>query len=247
MMPLRLAFPAALLDLNKLSELSFIDYDDTHIKIGAMVRYSELLQSAEVGERIPLFAQALPFIAHEAIRNRGTMGGSIALADPAAEMPALLKALNATITIASTRGLRTIAADDFFLGIYETALNNDELVHSVTVPIANANQRFGFYELARRHGDYAMAGVAIAAQSVEPYAGLRMVFFSIGDYALRAPAAEAALNGKFQDDAIAIQQAQDALLSLEFNEDLNASGNMKAHLSGVVMRRALQSMRMEQH
>jgi len=135
MMHLRLAYPEVLLDLNRLSELDFINDAGSHIEIGAMVRYASLLKSELVRDRVPLFALAIPHIAHEAIRNRGTIGGSVALADPAAEMPAVLKALDATIVVISKSGKRSIAADDFFLGIYETALQPDELVHTIKRPI----------------------------------------------------------------------------------------------------------------
>jgi len=245
MMHLRLAYPEVLLDLNKLVELDFINNAGTHIEIGAMVRYATLLKSSIIHAHVPLFSIALPHIAHEAIRNRGTIGGSVALADPAAEMPALLKTLNASIVVISKRGSRTIAADDFFLGIYDTALQEDELVHTIKIPVAVQGQRFGFYELARRHGDYAMAGVAISAASVQPYTALRIVFFSIGDHALRAVDAENALNGKSSNDAAALKQAEDALSSLTYFEDMNASTQTKAQLARVVMRRALQSMNQE--
>jgi len=245
-MHLRLAYPEVLLDLNKLSELDFIRVVDSHIEIGAMVRYAALLKSKTIRERVPLFLQALPQVAHEAIRNRGTIGGSVALADPAAEMPALLKALDATIVVVSSNGSRCISADDFFLGIYETALQQDELVHTIKIPVAAPDQKFGFYELARRHGDYAMAGVAISAASIEPYTELCIVFFSISDCAVRAPDAEDALNGKSSTDAAALKQAQDALSTLNYFEDMNASTDTKAHLARVVMQRALQQMTSEQ-
>ena len=245
MMHLRLAQPEILLDLNNVQELDFITDKGTHIEIGAMVRYAALADSSVIRDKVPLFAQALPHIAHQAIRNRGTIGGSAALADPAAEMPALLKALNATIVAVSKFGKREIAADDFFLGIYDTALEENELVHSVSIPAVTANQCFGFYELARRHGDYAMAGVAISAQSVQPYKGLRIVFFSISDHAVRAFDAEAILEDCSNDDHEALQRATDALSSLDFYEDLNASVQTKAHLAKVVMKRALNSMALE--
>ena len=245
MMHLRLARPEVLVDLNKLSELDFIDDQQSDVVIGAMVRYSTLASSAIIRDRVPLITKAIPHIAHAAIRNRGTIGGSAALADPAAEMPALLIALNATIIAISSQARREIAAEDFFLGIYETALEPGELIHSISIPAATPEQRFGFYELARRHGDYAMAGVAISAQSIDPYAGLQIVLFSVGDHALRAKDAENSLNGAMYNDVGALQRSKDALASLELNEDMNASADTKAHLAGVVLHRALQSMAQE--
>jgi len=244
MVHLRMAFPEVLLDLNRLTELQFIRYSETEteVEIGAMVRYTELLNSAIVQQDIPLFTRALPHIAHQAIRNRGTIGGSIALADPAAEMPALLIALGARIKLMSSRGSREIAAEEFFLGVYETLLETDELVHTIIVPKNSPKRLFGFYELARRHGDYAMAGVAVTADSVEPYAGLKIVFFSVGEKALRAHDSESALNGSNDADSIALERGLSALSTLEFHEDMNASHPVKAHLARVVLKRALQQM-----
>jgi len=243
MMHLRLAYPEVLLDLNRLSELDFINNANTHIEIGAMVRYSTLLNSELIRKCVPLFTQAIPHIAHEAIRHRGTIGGSVALADPAAEMPALLKALDANIVVVSKNGKRSISADDFFLGIYETALQPNELVHTIQVPVADSAQRFGFYELARRHGDYAMAGVAMSARSVEPYSDLRIVFFSVSDHAVRAIDAENELNGKTGDDTSALKRSLDTLSLLNYYQDANASSTTKTYLARVVMKRALQKMK----
>lgn len=238
MMNLRLAGPEVLVDLNQLTELDFIDDDGPRLSIGAMTRYSALMSSSVVQQHLPLFSQALPFIAHEAIRNRGTIGGSVALADPAAEMPALLRALDASIVVVSKAGRREVSADEFFVGVYETVLKEGELVYSIQVPKATPDQRFGFYELARRHGDYAMAGVALSASAINPYTGLRIVFFGVGDHALRATDAEAALEGQHYNDE-SVAQAKQALKALQFNEDMNASETTKAHLAGVVLQRAL--------
>lgn len=247
MMHLRLAQPDALVDLNKLSELDFISQVDSVVHIGSMVRYATLMASDVIKNCIPLFSLALPHIAHAAVRNRGTIGGSCALADPAAEMPALLKVLNATMVIVSSSGQRKVLADDFFLGTYETALEEGELIHSIEVPVAKAHQRFGFYELARRHGDYAMAGVALSTESIDPYQGLRIVFFSVGDRALRATGAEAVLNGQASNNASALKQAQDTLSMLKIYEDVNASATTKIHLSRVVMQRALANLSLKGH
>ncbi len=242
MMNLRLAQPGVLLDLNRLPELNFIDKTDGVIHIGAMVCYSALLSSGIIRHHVPLFALALPHVAHKAVRNRGTIGGSTALADPAAEMPALLKALGATIVVISQRGTHEIAADDFFQGIYETALEEDELVHSIKIPSATEKQRFGFYELARRHGDYAMAGVAISAQSADPWTELRIVFFGVGDKALRATDAETALAGSVFGDKAALTRAQNSLSSLEYAVDGSMAVETRLQLAKVVLQRALKAM-----
>lgn len=243
MMQLRLAQPEVLLDLNQLSELEFIRQSGVMVEIGSMVRYSDLLDSELVSKVAPLITRALPYIAHSAIRNRGTIGGSIALADPAAEMPALMIALGAEIVCVSTRGKRAVAAEDFFLGLYETALADDELVQSVQFPVATATEKFGFYELARRHGDYAMAGVAIRAGMAGPLDDLRIVFFSFSDRAIRATAAEAVLTGASLNDQAMVDKAIKTLADIEALADLNASSKTKIHLAGVVMKRALLEMR----
>ena len=242
MMHLRMAQPELLIDLNRIPELDFIAQQDHQIHIGAMVRYAALLDSALIRKHLPLLSLAIPHIAHAAVRNRGTIGGSVALADPAAEMPAVLKALEATIVVVSQDGQREIAADDFFIGLYETALGENELVHSVKIPMASAEQRFGFYELTRRHGDYALAGVAVSAQSVDPYTGLRIVFFGVGDHAMRAGAAESALEGCGSQDNAALQRAQQTLAALDICADASTSVETKLQWARVVLKRALHSL-----
>ncbi|GAB5445370.1 FAD binding domain-containing protein [Gymnodinialimonas sp.] len=231
MMNFRLAAPGTLVDLSDLDGLRGIEVVDGALRIGAMTRYVDLARSDLVAQHAPLIAMALPQIAHAAVRNRGTIGGSVALADPAAEMPALLLALDAVITVQSAEGSKDHAAADFFLGMYETALEEGELVTAITIP-PQGDRRFGFYELARRHGDYAMAGVAVSSSASGT--DHRVAYFSISDRALRATAVEAVLDaGGPVDDAIA------ALEDLPFASDLNAGEATKRHLSGVVLKRAL--------
>lgn len=234
MMNFRLARPDLLVDLNGIDGLAGITHRGGMLRIGAMTRYSALESSALVQQLAPLLGLALPYIAHDAIRNRGTIGGSVALADPAAEMPALLLALTAVILVQGPAGERRITADDFFIGMYETDLQAGELVTAVLIPDAAPGDRFGFYELARRHGDYAMVGVAVALTG----SSLRIAYFSVADRALRACAAEAILS----TDIGAVDAAVAALDQLEFDGDLNATGTTKRHLAGVVLRRALQGM-----
>jgi carbon-monoxide dehydrogenase medium subunit len=240
MMNFRLAEPGMLVDLSALDALKGIFEDGGGLRIGAMTRYVDLAASDLIAERAPLMHMALPHIAHAAVRNRGTIGGSVALADPAAEMPALLLALDARITVQSNTGTKTHAAADFFLGMYDTALEPGELVTEIFVPARAPDRRFGFYELARRRGDYAMAGVALSAtQSPNgTFADYRLAFFSVADRALRATAAEAALDGQVPKDAV--EAAVAALDDLPFGGDLNAGTSTKRHLSGVVLKRALE-------
>lgn len=236
MMNFRLAAPGMLVDLSGLDDLKGIVEHNGGLRIGAMTRYVDLAASEVLAERAPLIAMALPHIAHAAVRNRGTIGGSVALADPAAEMPALLLALDAEITVQSSAGSKTHAATDFFLGMYETALEEGELVTAITIPARAPDRRFAFYELARRHGDYAMAGVAVSA-SGDPATDHRVAYFSVSDRALRATAVEAALDaGDTIDDVIG------ALGDLPFAGDLNAEIATKQHLSGVVLKRALKGL-----
>ncbi len=242
MMNFRLAQPELLIDLNGVDELNFIEEEGEVITIGAMARYSQLQASPIISQHVPLFTLALPHIAHAAVRNRGTIGGSVALADPAAEMPALLIALGATITVISKSAEREISARDFFIGIYETALGNGELVKSVTVPKAKKDNVYGFYELTRRHGDYAMAGVAIAAGSIDPVSDLKIVLFSVSDKPRRLKDAEAVLDGKDLDNADAHASVKRALTKFEFQGDLNADAKTKQHLAGVVIKRTLEGM-----
>ena len=233
MMNFRIAQPELLVDLNGIADLAGVSVAGDRLTIGAMTRYATLEQSPEL-THAPLIAQALPHIAHSAIRNRGTIGGSLALADPAAEMPAVMLALGAEITVQSAEETRVIAVDDFFLGVYETARRATELLTSVSIPIAQPGDRFGFYEIARRHGDYAMAGVAVAQQNGQ----FRIAFFSVADRALRATGAEDVLNA----DPTDIDAAVARLSEISFDGDLNASPETKQHYAGVVLRRALAGM-----
>ena len=229
MMNFRLAAPGTLVDLNCLDALRGIHKEDNTIRIGAMTRYSELAASREIVEHVPLVSAALPYIAHPAIRNRGTIGGSVAPSDPAAEMPALLLALDAVVLVQGSTGARRIDAQDFFLGMYETALSDGEIVTDIEIPIADAGDRFGFYELARRHGDYAMAGVALRIAAT----GTRVAFFGVADRALRVRDAEHALQSGDLETAIA------ALDTLSFDGDLNAAPETKRYLAGIVLKRAV--------
>ena len=233
MMNFRLARPEALVDLNGIASLSGVSREGDTVRIGAMTRYAELEASALVQKHLPLIAMALPHIAHDAIRNRGTIGGSVALADPAAEMPALLLALNAVVRVTGPGGERQIAADEFFKGMYETDLRAGELVTAIDFPLARPSDRFGFIELARRHGDYAMAGVAVAAIDT-----LRIAFFSVADKAVRATRTEEILGQSLSD----IDPAIVALEDIDFGADLNASAAAKRHLAGVVLLRALEGL-----
>lgn len=232
MMNFRLSAPEHLIDLNGIDDLTGIEVTEDGLRIGAMTRYAALEASAEVAQHAPLIAKALPHIAHSAIRNRGTIGGSCALADPAAEMPAVLMALGAEIALQNEAGARRVAADDFFLGLYETLREEDELLVAIHVPGKREGQRFGFHEIARRHGDYAMAGCAVSASG--DFSDSRVAFFGVADRAVRAKAAEDIL----RSDADALDAAVAALGDIEFAGDMNADPATKQHLAGVALKRA---------
>src|SRR5262249_13022818 len=155
--------------------------------IGALVRHAQAERSREIAQHAPLIAAAMPHIGHPAIRNRGTIGGSIAFADPAAELPACLIALRGEGEVARPNGQRTVGADDFFKGLFDTALSARDLLTAIRVPVAGADRRVGFGELARRHGDYAMVGLAAAARADGArLSELRLAYFGVGSTPLRA-------------------------------------------------------------
>lgn len=244
MMNFRLAAPKTLIDLSGLKDLKEIVAVDGGLRIGATVTYSELGASALVSEFSQVFDSVLPHIAHSAIRNRGTIGGSVALADPAAEMPAVLMALGASVELASQRGTRFVLADEFFQGLYLTDRKDDELVLSVFIPNSSKSLSTGFYELARRHGDYAIAGVCISDDSrpSEAFNAPKVVLFGVSDRPLRAKSVEESLVGVARTDKRKIRGASEALSDLIFDSDLHNSQDTKRRLATVCVRRALEAM-----
>jgi carbon-monoxide dehydrogenase medium subunit len=230
---MRLDAPSLLVDINGIAGLDGISRRDGHVEIGALARHAALERSDAVRDHAPLIAQAMPHIGHPAIRNRGTIGGSIALADPAAELPACLLALGGEVDVAGPQGRRTVKADDFFKGLFETALGAGEVLTAIRVPAATAATRTGFAEFCRRHGDYAMVGLAASAQADgKGLKDVRLAFFGVGATPLRARTAEPALAAGKVDDAVAAL-ARD----LDPSDDVQASGPVKRHLAGVLLRR----------
>jgi aerobic carbon-monoxide dehydrogenase medium subunit len=235
---MRLSEPALLVDINGIGGLDRITLQNAHVEIGALVRYAQAERSAEIARAAPLIALALPHIGHPAIRNRGTIGGSLAFADPAAELPACMLALGGEIDIAGPTGQRTVKADDFFAGLFETALGAQDVLTAIRVPAATADTRVGFAEFARRHGDYAMVGVATCAKAEgKRLDGIRLAYFGVGATAVRARKAETALaNGD-------IEAAVNALGGdLDPPDDVHASGAVKMHLAGVLLRRVARQL-----
>jgi carbon-monoxide dehydrogenase medium subunit len=237
---MRLAAPEVVVDVNAVEDLCGISVADGSLRIGAMSRYSEVAASELVARHAPLIAQAIPFIAHPAIRNRGTFGGSLCNADPASELPACAVALQAVFNLRSSAGARAVAAENFFVGTYATALEPNEVLVSVDFPLADDRTVAFFDELARRRGDYAMAGIAASAQrSGGVLSGVRLAFFAVSDMPYLAAGAMAEAEGKTAEslDPEAVCAALEN--GFEPQEDLTTSGAAKLHLMKVLTRRAL--------
>jgi len=228
---MRLSSPALLIDINGVGGLGGTVHKNGKIEIGALVRHAQAERSELIVKYAPLIARALPHIGHAAIRNRGTLGGSIAFADPAAELPACLLALEGEVEATGPSGKRTIRAQDFFQGLFETALGSQDVLTAIRFPAATKDTRVGFAELARRHGDYAIVGLAASARADgKGLADVRLAFFGVGATAMRAKKAEAALASGNVDAAV-------AALDLEPQDDVQATGAVKKHLAGVLLRR----------
>jgi carbon-monoxide dehydrogenase medium subunit len=237
---MRLASPALLVDIGALPGLAGIAVQGKSLRIGALTRHRDIERSPEVARHAPLLAQAAPHIAHVAIRNVGTLGGSLAHADPAAEWPACCVALDAEIVVAGKAGERRVKARQFFKGLFETALAPGELIAAVEVPLLGAGYRSAFLELARRHGDYAIAGVAAVAKAAGgALSDLRLAFIGGGPTPVLAQNAMAAVEGKKPAPDV-VAAAQVALAKdLAPTGDLNGSPATKLHLARVLCARAL--------
>lgn len=237
---MRLSSPKLLVDINRIDALKGIRLDGSTVRIGALTRHAEVAASQIVAQHLPLIAAAMPHVAHVAVRNRGTFGGSVALADPAAEMPACLLALGGRVVLESARGRREVAADDYFLGLYQTAREPDELLVEALIPAETADTISTFQELARRHGDFAMAGVAahtrIKGGVIED---TRLVYFGSEVKPTLGRAAMAAAKGKPWNDATrgAVLAALDT--DLDPMDNLFGKPATKLHLQKVLTKRAL--------
>ncbi len=242
MLNFRLARPSVLIDLNRVSELAGIaETAAGGLRLGALTRHRQLEHEPRIANRAPLLAEAAPHIAHPQIRNRGTLGGSLAHADPAAELPALMLALEARFEVRSERGVRTVAAADFFVGLLTADLAADEVLVAVEVPPLPARTGTAFLEVARRHGDYAQVGVA-ALLSLDDEARCRearLAFLAVGEGPLRAAAAEAQLLGQQLGAGEIASAAKAAAAATDPSSDVHASAAFKRHLAEVLARRAL--------
>jgi aerobic carbon-monoxide dehydrogenase medium subunit len=238
-MNLRLISPELIVDIGDIAELRGVAVTGDVVRIGALTRHVDLLNSPEIAAHLPLLTEAIAHVAHPAIRNRGTIGGSLAHADPAAELPACMLALNATIIVRGPEGERRILARDFFTGIYETALSADELLVAVELPVAQNNSAHFFCEFARRHGDYAIVGLAAQALVADHVlTDLRLAFFAVGDRPLLAGAAAKLLNVAVT--SAVLSEASTALgEELDPQEDQQASVAMRRHLAKVLLARCV--------
>lgn len=237
----RLSDPKILLDITRIAALRGIAVQGGVLRIGALTRHAELGRDPLVAQHAPLLAEAALLIAHPAIRNRGTIGGSLAYADPAAELPACVVALGATIVAVSPRGERRVPAEAFFTGLLQTALAPDEIIAAVEIPGTQATTRSRIIEVARRSGDYAMAGLAarLSLNAEGRVTSPRLVFFGVGSGPVLAARAGAALDGWVLDSA-AIAAAQAALAEdLDPPADMHGPPEMKRHLARVLTFRAL--------
>ncbi len=243
MLNFRVAAPKVLVDINRIAALAGIKVTKTHVRIGALTRHVDLERSVDIAKHLPLVAAAMPHVAHPAIRNRGTFGGSCALGDPAAELPACALALGATFIAAGKKGERRIAAEDFFKGLYATALKGNELLVAAEFPLPKPGYVSAFGELARRHGDYAITGIAAYASTRGgKFSDMRAAFFGVGDRPLLAAHFARALEGQ----AATAKTIEGALPTLDADlvprADLYSSAATKLHLAKVLAGRVLKGL-----
>lgn len=232
---LRLSAPAWIVDIGAIPELNGISVSGQILRIGALTRHVDILKSSEIAHHAPLLSEAMAHVAHPAIRNKGTLGGNLAHADPASEMPACVIALDATIVVQGHSGERRVPAADFFTGIYETVLAPGELLVAVEIPVKRPNSAHFFHEYSRRKGDYAIVGLgASAVLDGDQLAELRLGFFAVGEKPMLATASQH-LIGKPVTAAV-LAEAQSALDDeLDPQEDQQATAGMRRYLARQLM------------
>jgi carbon-monoxide dehydrogenase medium subunit len=237
---MRLSSPSCLIDISKINELKNISIDDHFISIGASVTHSEVLQNKILLEYLPILTKVLKMVAHPAIRNKGTHGGSIAYGDPAAELPAFAVALNAEITLVGLKGTRTVSANDFYYGLFETEIKDDEILTNIKYPLLKSNQKIIFDEVCRRHGDYAMAGLVANVEMLNSKINhLKLVFFATG---IKPEVALKTSNTIIKDGFNYSKIKEILKTELDLDADLNSSSEMKLHLATVLTNRVLKSL-----
>ena len=240
---MRLSEPTVLIDITDIAELKGISVVGDSLRIGALVTHAEIEDSELVAKHAPLLKAAAPHIAHRAIRNLGTWGGSLAYGDPAAEWPACSLTLRATMIIHGPAGERRISANDFFIDLYTTSLEPDEILVATEIPLASKQEVFYFHELARRHGDYAVAGLAAVAQKQgDVLTRCAFTFFSVGATPVMATKAQDLINGQKLNDELIARAVAEARDEIEAIADITNSAETKQHLIGVLLERGLKHM-----
>lgn len=241
LLAMRLARPAHLVDVNDVEGLAGITERDGIVAIGATTRERETERSPIVAARLPVMAEALPMIGHVAIRNRGTVGGSIAHADASAELPAIAMLTDAEMLVRSPRGERVLPAADFFQGHFTTAIDDDELLVEVRVPAGPVGAGWAFNEIVRRSGDFALVGVAamLMLDADHRIAAARLCLMGVGERAVRATTAETALRGELPTAEVFAAAAADAVRDLKPASDIHGSAEVRRHLATIAIGRAL--------
>jgi aerobic carbon-monoxide dehydrogenase medium subunit len=240
LLALRLAQPALLIDINGVAELSGVSVTDGWVTIGAMTREYVAEESGTIADAVPLLAAALPLIGHEAIRSRGTVGGSLAHADPAAELPAVARALDAEFVVRGPSGERVVPAAEWFEGYLTTSRQPDELLTEVRFPAAGPGTGVSFQEVARRHGDFAMVGLATSVTlSDGVISDARLAFAGVSDVPARATGAEELLAGQRPSAELFDQAAHRAAGDLDPPSDLHGSADYRKKVAAALVRRGL--------
>ena len=237
---MRLSNPSVLIDIGKIKELREIKIEGGYLSIGAMSSHSNVMSNKDVNEVLPILNKILSQVAHPAIRNKGTHGGSVAYGDPAAELPAFAVLVDAQIVLSGSSGERIVSAKEFYKGLFETSINPDEILTSVKYPINQSNKKLFFDEITRRHGDYAMAGlVGSIKQKSNINEEINLVFFGTGDKPNEAPkTCEYLLKNEYNYSNI-----KDILKNdIEFASDISSSSDMKAHLSAILVGRMMKEL-----
>ncbi len=237
---MRLSSPSVLIDIGSINELKKIKVEDSYLIIGAMCSHSQIMNNKEVNEKLPILNKILSQVAHPAIRNKGTHGGSIAYGDPAAELPAFAVLTNAEISLSGSDGERIVSAKEFYKGLFETVINSDEILTSVKYTINQNDTKLFFDEVTRRHGDYAMAGlVGSIKQNNKINEEINLVFFGTGDRPNEAPkTCEYLLKNEYNYSDI-----KDILKNdIDFASDISSSPDMKAHLSAILVGRMMKEL-----
>lgn len=240
MMNFRLVKPSVLVDINSIPGLDRIEKRDNRISLGALVRHRMTAEDSIIAEHVPVLHYAMKHVAHLTVRNRGTFCGSVCHADPAAEMPMMSLLLNGLVHIRSSQGERQVPVSEFFVGSLITVLEPDELVTGIEIDVLPPSTGWAFEEFARRHGDYALAAVAVTMMRKDGLVSdVRVALMGVGDMPMRLPAVEAMLEGREINDPLIDRTVEMIREQIEPNSDLNASSDYRRHLAGALARRAL--------